>query len=138
MRRTQRPRSRRARSGYGLRARSRRISCAIWVDVNQAAIDPSPAICPLHELQIQFRFRSKESNGRRHRRHGRRKMLRERGDRCSGCANAYDSVGRIELVVQRLCGFCAAPRNSGGDGVPIELPAGGAELLHVAGVMVGS
>ena len=31
MRRTQRPRSRRARSGYGLRARSRRISCAVEI-----------------------------------------------------------------------------------------------------------
>ena len=52
------------------------------------------------------------------------------GDRGGGCANAYESVGRKQLVVQGLCGFCAAPRNSGGDRVPIELPTGGAELLH--------
>ena len=52
------------------------------------------------------------------------------GNRCGGCANAYESVGRKQLVVQGLCGFCAAPRNSGGDRVPIELPTGGAELLH--------
>jgi hypothetical protein len=52
-----------------------------------------------------------------------------RGDRCSGCANAYD-VDWKQLVIQRLCGFCAAPRNGGGDRVPIELPAGGAPLLH--------
>ena len=47
-----------------------------------------------------------------------------------GCGNVDESVGRKQLVVQRLCGFWAAPRNSGGDRVPIELPAGGAELLH--------
>ena len=52
------------------------------------------------------------------------------GDRCGGCANADESVGRKQLVVQRLCGFCAAPRKSGGDRVPIELPTGGTELLH--------
>jgi hypothetical protein len=52
-----------------------------------------------------------------------------RGDRCSGCANAYD-VDWKQLVIQRLCGFCATPRDSGSDRVPIELPAGGAELLH--------
>ena len=53
-------------------------------------------------------------------------------DRCGGCRNAYESVGSKQLVflVQRLCGLWAAPRNSGGDRVPIELPAGGAELLH--------
>ena len=28
--------------------------------VNQTAIDPSAAICSLHALQIQFRFRSRE------------------------------------------------------------------------------
>jgi hypothetical protein len=34
------------------------------------------AICrSLHERQIQFRLRSTESNGRRHRKHGRRKTL---------------------------------------------------------------
>jgi len=51
------------------------------------------------------------------------------GDRCGGCGNAYDSVGSKQLVVQRLCGFWAAPRNSGGDLAPIELLAGGAPLL---------
>ena len=64
-----------------------------------------------------------------------------RGDRCGGCANAYESVGREQLVIQRLCGFCAAPRDSGGDRVPIELPAGGAALLHCRekrGLLLGS
>ena len=46
--------------GYGLSALGRRISCVIWVDVDQAAIDPSPATLSLHALHIEFRFRSEE------------------------------------------------------------------------------
>ena len=79
----------------------------------------------------QFRFRSKRVK------RGDGTAGTNAGRRCGaggpvrqGCWNAYESVGSKELVVQRLCGLWAAPRNGGGDGVPIELPAGGAELLH--------
>jgi len=53
---------------------------------------------------------------------------RRRGDRCGVYAD--DCVDRVQFVVLRLRGLCAAPRNSGGNRAPIGRPASGAVLLH--------
>ena len=47
-----------------------------------------------------------------------------------GCGNVYKSVGPLQPVVFHFHGVCAAPRNSGGDRAPIDLPIRGTALLY--------
>ena len=42
----------------------------------------------------------------------------------------YESADPLQLVVLHFHGVCAAPRDSGGDRVPIELPTSGTALLY--------
>jgi hypothetical protein len=46
------------------------------------------------------------------------------------CGNVYERADLLQLVVLHFHGGCAAPRDSGGDRAPIELPTSGTALLH--------